>query len=82
MKKRTRIAEKTAELEKALKFLKKGKQPKKDVTVASLRSMGDVVNQVDRLMDKNLSFKNKTGSSSDSEEESSSDVVAAGKRSS
>ena len=80
--KRARIAEETAEVEKALKNLRKGKQTKNDVTVASLRSMGDVVNQVDRLMDKNLSFKNKTGSSSDSEEESSSDVVAAGKRSS
>ena len=72
--KRQRIAKETAELEKALSNLKKGKQPKKDVTVASLRSMGDIVQQVDRLMDQNMSFKNAGGSSSDSEAESS-DVV-------
>ena len=75
--KRVRIAEETAELEKSLKNLQKGKSGnKKNVTAASLRSMDEVVDEVDRLMDQNMNFKCNTGSASDAE----SDVVSSGKK--
>ena len=69
--KRTRIERETAEVENSLKELKKSvNQPiseTKRVTSASLRAMDDVVADVDRLMDKNLSFRKSIDSASDSD---------------
>ena len=68
--KRARIAQETAEIQKSLLKLQKnavGKSVKKRVTAKSLRSMDDVVEQVDLLMDKNMRIKTVERSSSDSE---------------
>ena len=52
-----RIAKETKEAQKLLKQLKCGggkvkEKSKKEITVASLRSMDDVVEEVDKLMEK------------------------------
>ena len=75
-----RIARQTKEAEKSLKKLKGGREKSKGqkiLTAASLRGMDDVVEEVDRLMDKNLKIKKRVAdvtdsSSSDSDSSSSS----------
>ena len=73
--KRARILRETAELEKSLQSLRKSnsKSKKTVVTAATLRSMDDVVDEVDRLMDKNMNIKSVDDSSSS---EAESDVVS------
>ena len=71
--KRARIAKETEEVEKSLQKLKKnGGAKAKKVTAASLRNMDDVMEEVDRLMDKNMKIKTVADSSTESE----SDVVS------
>ena len=74
--KRARIAKETEELERALKSLKKSKPSKKHVTATTLRAMDDVVDEVDKLMDRNMNFNKNCGSSSEAE----SDVVSTASR--
>ena len=77
--KRARIAKETEEVEKSLKELKKNsKSKKKKLTSASLRSMDDVVSEVDRLMDENLCIRKRA----DSQSEAESDVVSVSVKSS
>ena len=68
-----KIARETAQLEKSFKKTsKKKKGSSENVTVASLRKMDHVVEEVDRLMDKSLKLAPKAGllsSGSDSEGE-------------
>ena len=73
--KRARILRETAELEKSLQSLRKSnsKSKKTVVTAATLRSMDDVVDEVDRLMDQNMNIKSVDDSSSS---EAESDVVS------
>ena len=75
--KRDRIARETAELEQSLKCLSLKndalKPKKKKVTAASLRSMRDVVREVDQLMEKNMRIGKADESSS---EEVESDVIS------
>ena len=69
--KRTRIEREKVEVKKSLKELKEGvNKPKSKttrVTSASLCAMDDVVADVDRLMDENLSFRKSIDSASDSD---------------
>ena len=73
--KRARILQETAELEKSLKSLRKStsKSKKKSITAATLRTMDDVVDEVDRLMDQKMNIKSVDDSSSS---EAESDVVS------
>ena len=70
--KRARIAKETEEVEKSLRKLKKNGGGSKKITAASLRDMDDVMEEVDRLMDKNMKIKTVAESSTESE----SDVVS------
>ena len=77
-RKRERIARETLEVEQSLKILKNDEKPKKKkVTAASLRSMNDVVSEVDRLMDKHMKVSNNADESSSEEVES--DVISSSK---
>ena len=56
--KRARIAQETEEIQKSLRKLKKnGKTGKSKITSKSLRTMDDVMEEVDQLMDKNMKIK-------------------------
>ena len=77
--KKMRKKEKLQEIEKETKKLensikgKKKKNASNSLTSASLRSMGEVVSEVDRLMDRNrLKFQGDESSASEEEDESSS----------
>ena len=70
--KRARIAKETEAVEKSLSKLKReGKhaasKKSKSVTVKSLRSMDDIVEQVDRLMDSNMKIKSIDSSEGESD---------------
>ena len=67
-RKAERIAQETREIEEELKKLKGKKEKhggKEKITLKSLRGMDDVVDEVDRLMDKKFSLKSKLPSDSD-----------------
>ena len=78
--KRARVEKETADLEKSLNALKKGKSKEKTVTVtsASLRAMDDVVDEVDKLMDQHMSFRTVVSESESSDIRS--DVIVSGKK--
>ena len=69
--KRKYIASETKQVEEELKKLrekeKRHSDEKKEVTISSLRGMRDVVDEVDKLMDKKFSLKTTTTVSSDSD---------------
>ena len=73
--KRARIARETAEVEKALQQLEKdnGKQKKRKVTAKSLRAMDEVVDEVNRLMDRHMNIRAADSSGGEQEE---SDVIS------